>query len=130
MRVITVQISSGRVLDLITNDLKTPACEIARLYKARWEIELFFKWIEQNLKIHHFFGASRNAVTLQVIAALIGFLLVRLAQLRAQATLTLQEAFRIISATLLQRRPLNEPLHPPPQPPPSQHDLQLALAIG
>lgn len=130
VRVITVKISSGRVLELITNDLAAPACEIARLYKARWEIELFFKWIKQNLKIQHFFGSSRNAVTLQVIAALIGFLLVRLAQISARATLTLQEAFRIISATLLQRRPLNQLLHPPPRPPPRRYTLQLALPIA
>lgn len=125
VRIITVQISTGRVIDLLTNDLKTAAGDIARLYKARWAIELFFKWIKQNLKIRHFFGASRNAVTLQVIAALIAFLLVRLAQLLAFSSLTLQEAFRIIAATLLQRRPLHHLLHPP-QPPPENHASQPA----
>lgn len=131
IRIITVEIGSGRVLDLITNDLNAPAVEIARLYKARWEIELFFKWIKQNLKIQHFFGASRNAVTLQVIAALIGFLLVRLAQILAHSNLTLQEAFRIISAMLLQRRPLHQLLHPPPRPAhPNKPHAQLTLAIA
>lgn len=130
VRVITVEISSGRIIELVTNDLKTPAVEIARLYKARWDIELFFKWIKQNLKIQHFLGTSRNAVTLQIIAALIGFLLVRLAQLLARSSLTLQEAFRIISAMLLQRRSLHDLLHPLPSPtnPTGQH-AQLALAI-
>lgn len=131
VRVITVEISSGRVIELITNDLKSPAIEIARLYKTRWEIELFFKWVKQNLKIQHFLGASRNAVTLQIIAALIGFLLVRLAQLLARSSLTLQQAFRIISAMLLQRRPLHALLHPPTDPASitQRHD-QLALAIA
>jgi hypothetical protein len=125
VRVIRVEISTGRVIDLLTNDLKTAAVDIARLYKARWEVELFFKWIKQNLKIQHFFGASRNAVTLQVIAALIAFLLVRLAHLRTFSSLTLQEAFRIVGAMLMQRRALHEVLHPP-QPPPAMPDPTLA----
>jgi hypothetical protein len=131
IRIITVEISSGRIIEVITNDLKTSAVEIARLYKMRWDIELFFKWIKQNLKIQHFLGASRNAVTLQIIAALIGFLLVRLAQLLARSGLSLQEAFRIISVMLMMRRPLHDLLHPP-TPPVNHTDPhgQLALAIA
>ena len=62
VRVVTVAIDSGRRIDLVTNDLDAPAEEIAALYKQRWQIELFFKWIKQNLKIKHFLGVSENAV--------------------------------------------------------------------
>lgn len=115
VRLVTVRLETGKTLTLVTNDLKAKAVEIAALYKARWEIELFFKWIKQNLKLQHFFGESRNAITLQIIAALIAHLLVRLAQLQGAATLALQAIFRLIAATLLQRRSLSELLRPPRQ---------------
>ncbi len=56
-RAVTIRIDTGKVLRLFTNDLTSPAEEIAALYKARWEIELFFKWIKQNLKITRLMGA-------------------------------------------------------------------------
>lgn len=65
-------------LHLITNDLIRPAAEIAELYKERWQIELFFKWIKQNLKIKSFLGRSENAVRIQIYVALIAFCLLRL----------------------------------------------------
>ena len=114
VRLVTVQIGTGRVLTLVTNDLKSPATTIADLYKSRWEIELFFKWMKQNLKLHHFIGENRNAVTLQVIAALIAHLLVRLAQLQGRSTLAAQAIFRLSTATLFQRRPLYGLLATPP----------------
>lgn len=69
-------------LHLITNDHTRPAQEIAALYKERWQIELFFKWIKQNLKIKSFFGRSENAVRVQIYAALIAFCLLRLFAVR------------------------------------------------
>ena len=60
---------------LATNDLDSPAEEIAQLYRKRWQIELFFKWIKQNLKMKRFLGRSRNAVSLQIYAAIICYLL-------------------------------------------------------
>ena len=86
--------------------MQAPATAIAELYKARWEIERLFKWIKQNLRVKHFLGSSRNAITLQILAALIAFLLVRIAQLRNQPSLAAQAAYRLISATLLERRAL------------------------
>ncbi|MBV8613422.1 MAG: IS4 family transposase [Acetobacteraceae bacterium] len=114
VRLVTVEISTGRVLVLLTNDLTAPATDIAALYKSRWEVELFFKWIKQNLKLHHFLGTSRNAVTLQVIAALIAHLLVRLAQLQGRSSLAAQALFRLFALTLFQHRPLRHLLHEPP----------------
>lgn len=61
---------------LVTNDLNRTANEIAQLYKDRWQIELFFKWIKQNLKIKRFLGRSKNAVIIQIYAAIISFMLV------------------------------------------------------
>jgi len=130
VRLITVQISTGRVLTLVTNDMRARAIEIADLYKARWEIELFFKWVKQNLRIQHFLGSSKNAVTLQVLAALIAFLLVRLAQLRSRSALTIQAAFRLMGAAIMQRRSLHALLHPPPDPTPPPPPAQFAFGLS
>ena len=82
---------SGR-LRLVTNDLTAPAEEIAGLYKERWEIELFFKWIKQNLKLRHFVGRGENAVKTQLYVALIAFLVLRLAH-EAQKAVARPQAF-------------------------------------
>ncbi len=130
VRLVTVRISTGRVLILVTNDFKAPATEIADLYKARWEIELFFKWIKQNLKLQRFLGSSKNAITLQIIAALIAYLLVRLAQLRARSPLSTQAAYRLITTALMQRRPLDALLQPPPSPIDKGPNEQLVMALA
>jgi transposase len=71
---------TGKILRLLTNDLTSPASEIAGLYKRRWAIELFFRWVKQTLKIKRFLGTSENAVRIQITAALIAFLLLRAAR--------------------------------------------------
>lgn len=76
-------------LVLVTNDLSASAVEIADLYRQRWEIELFFKWIKQHLKIKKFFGESENAVRIQLLTALIAYLLVALQKVRQQFAGTL-----------------------------------------
>ncbi len=129
VRLLRVRISTGRELILVSNDLRAPATEIADLYKARWDIELFFKWVKQNLRLQHFLGSSRNAVTLQVLTALIAFLLVRLAQLRGRTALATQAAFRLIGAALMQRRSLAALLHPPPEPTHPPASAQLVLGF-
>ena len=116
MRLIGVTISTGREITLVSNDLDSPAAAIADLYKARWQVELFFKWIKQNLKISHFMGTSRNAVTIQVMAALIAFLLLRIAQKKANAALGLQAIARLVQPLALARRPIADLLFPTPPP--------------
>ncbi len=106
VRLIGVQLNAGREITLLTNDLTTSAGEIAELYKARWQVELFFKWIKQNLKLAHFFGTSRNALTIQIMAALIAYLLLRLANVAQPAGLGLQALARLMPALLFARRPL------------------------
>jgi IS4 transposase len=87
-------------LVLATNDLGSPAAEIAQRYKERWEIELFFKWIKQHLKIKSFFGRSSNAVRLQLITALIAYLLLVLYRQAQCMAHTLWESLSMISASL------------------------------
>ena len=70
-------LESGKALRIVTNDLDAPADEIAYLYKQRWQIELFFRWVKQTLRITHFLGTSENAVRIQIAVALIAFLLLR-----------------------------------------------------
>ena len=79
-REIVIRIDNGKILRLFTNDLTSPAEEIAALYKERWQIELFFKWIKQNLRITKFMGTSENAIRTQIAVAFIAYLLVRLMQ--------------------------------------------------
>ena len=97
VREIRVRTDNGTVLRIVTNDLDAPAREIADLYKRRWAIELFFRWIKQNLKIKRFMGISENAVRTQVFIALIAFLLVRLAY-TAQTAVTSMVRFTRSSA--------------------------------
>ena len=129
MRLIGVTISSGREITLVSNDLDSPATVIADLYKARWQVELFFKWIKQNLKISHFMGTSRNAVTIQIMAALIAFLLLRIAQKKANASLGLQAIARLVQPLALARRPIKDLFFPTP-PPIEKPSNQLSLAFN
>ena len=76
-RAIIVTLETGKRITLFSNDLDSPAQEIADLYKARWKIELFFRWLKQNLRIRHFLGTSRNAVRIQIAVAIIVYLVLR-----------------------------------------------------
>ena len=80
LRRIKVKRDKGGTITLITNDLKRTAVEIAALYKGRWQIELLFRWIKQHLNIRKFLGNNDNAIRLQVFAAMIAYLLLRLAR--------------------------------------------------
>ena len=117
VREITVVIETGKVLRIVSNDLGASAQEIADLYKRRWAIELFFRWVKQTLKIDHFFGTSENAVRIQIAVALIAFVLLRLAH-DANRIVDSPLAFaRLIRSTLMHRRPLAELLTAsPPKP--------------
>jgi DDE family transposase/uncharacterized protein DUF4372 len=114
VREICVRIDTGKVLRLLTNDLDAPAIEIAELYKRRWQIELFFRWIKQTLKIKHFLGQSENAVHIQIAVALIAFLLLQLAHAAQRTVRTLLTFTRLIRANIMHRRPIDRLLDPPP----------------
>jgi IS4 transposase len=113
VREICVRIATGKVLRLLTNDLDAPAIQIADLYKRRWQIELFFRWVKQTLKIKHFLGRSENAVRIQIAVALIAFLLLRLAHAAQRTVHSLLGFARLVRANLLHRRPIDRLLDPP-----------------
>src|SRR6266700_3041601 len=73
-----IQRDKGGTITLITNDLNRTAVEIGALYKRRWQIELLFRWIKQHLNIRKFLGNSDNAIRLQIVAAMIAYLLLRI----------------------------------------------------
>ena len=117
LREIVVTIQSGKIIRLVTNDLDAPAQEIAALYKQRWQIELFFKWIKQNLKIGHFLGNSENAVRIQVFVALIAYLVLRAAQACQDTVEKALEFARLVRLNLMHRRPIDALRAPKPPPP-------------
>lgn len=102
-RMVTVTIATGKTLKLFTNDLDSPAEVIADLYKTRWQIELFFRWIKQNLKIRRFHGRSANAVRLQIAAAIITYLLLKLVHAAARTKKTAAVFFTALRNALFHR---------------------------
>jgi IS4 transposase len=127
VREICVIIKSGKQLRVVTNDLDAPAEEIADLYKQRWQIELFFRWVKQTLRIKHFIGISENAVRIQIAIALIAFLVLRMAQLAQKAVYSPLEFARLVRTNLMHRRPINRLLEPPLPVPANQNQLKLGL---
>src|SRR6516164_6820298 len=125
VREVRVKLDTGKVLRILCNDLDASAAEIAALYKRRWAIELFFRWVKQTLKIRRFLGTSENAVRIQIAVALIAFLLLRLAQAAQQAIDSPLVFARLIRANLMHRRRLDRLLET--EPPPDLNPPQLAL---
>jgi hypothetical protein len=126
VREVRVRTETGKGLRILCNDLDATAQEIANLYKRRWAIELFFRWVKQTLRIRRFLGTSENAVRIQIAVALIAFLLLRLAQ-AAQHIVRSPLAFaRLVRANLMHRRRIDRLLDcdPPPAPNPNQLVLQ------
>jgi IS4 transposase len=122
VREIRVVIETGKVLRIFTNDLSAGAEDIADLYKRRWAIELFFRWVKQTLRIGHFFGTSENAVRIQIVVALIAFVLLRLAHDATKIVKSPLAFARLIRTNLMHRRAIAHLLQasPPPDPQPRQ----------
>src|SRR5712692_5045860 len=114
LRRIKVKRDNGGTITLITNDLDRTAVEIAALYKGRWQIELLFRWIKQHLNLRKFMGKNDNAIRLQIIAAMIAYLLLRLARrLNSLKMLDLRLA-ELVCQRLFMRKPIAEIDTPPP----------------
>lgn len=105
---------TGKFYQFLTNHLGWSAATIAAIYKDRWQIELFFKAIKQNLKIKAFVGTSRNAVLTQLWIAMITYLLLAIARHSARADWTVQRILRVVQLNLLERRSLRDILDPDP----------------
>lgn len=127
IRVVTVKLKTGKILRLATNDLDASAEEIADIYKQRWQIELFFKWIKQNLRIGHFLGRSQNAVQIQIYVALIAHILLRLAQATQTTVLQPLTFRRLIGLNIMERRAIKA-LRTSPEPYKTDH-RQMTLPI-
>jgi hypothetical protein len=114
VREVRVTTDTGKVLRILSNDLDASAQQIADLYRRRWAIELFFRWIKQTLKITRFVGTSENAVRIQIAVALIAFLLLRLAQAAQKAVRSPIVFSRLIRTNLMHPRSIDNLLEPPP----------------
>jgi hypothetical protein len=126
VREVRVQLQTGKVLRILSNDLDATAQQIADLYKRRWAIELFFRWIKQTLKIRRFLGTSENAIHIQIAVALIAFLLLRMAQAAQNAIASPLAFARLVRANLMHRRQLDRLLDS--EPPSVFNPAQLALS--
>jgi hypothetical protein len=127
VREVRVRTETGKILRIVTNDLDAPADEIAELYKRRWQIELFFRWVKHTLKIRHFFGTSENAVRIQLAVALIVFLILRMAHAAQTGVESLLTFTRLVGRNLMHRRPIDNLLEPPPPLIKDQRQLSLNL---
>lgn len=94
----------NKVYDYITNSITLAASTIANIYKSRWDVELFFKWVKQNLKIKTFIGTSKNAVLIQIWVAAIAYLLTEYLRFISKTGFSRMETFRIISVNILASR--------------------------
>jgi hypothetical protein len=108
---------TGKEYVFLTNRCDLSALAIADLYRQRWQIELFFKWVKQNLKIKTFYGTSRNAVLIQIWTALIAYLLLIWLKIKSTINLGILELTRLIQTTLMEHRNLWEIICPEKRPP-------------
>ena len=102
---------TGKRLVFLTNNFALPAITITELYRCRWQVELFFKWIKQHLRIKVFFGTSENAVKTQIWIAVSVYVLVAIVKKRLNLSASLYEMLQILSLTLFERIPLDQLLH-------------------
>ncbi len=114
---------TGKEYVFLTNRQDLSALEVAELYRRRWQIELFFKWLKQNLKIKAFYGTSRNAVLIQIWTALIAYLLLVWLKFKSRVGLSLLEFIRLAQTMLLERCDLWGMLNPTANAPPPQRFL-------
>lgn len=134
LRRIKAKRDEGGTITLLTNDLARTAVEIAALYKSRWQIELLFRWIKQHLDIRKFLGTNDNAIRLQILTAMIAYLLLRIAaRVNCIKMLPLRFA-ELVGQFLFTRRPIAQIEKPPPvnpsKPKPRNSPDQLEFCYG
>lgn len=114
LRRLRLQRQNGDAITLLTNDLKRSAGEIAALYKGRWQIELLFRWIKQNLRIRKLLANNGNAIRLQLFAAMIAFALLRIAARTHRVAFSILRFTNLVGCCLFQRRDIAAIERPPP----------------
>ncbi len=107
-RISYVALDTGQRFVFLTNNFTLPSLQIAQLYKCRWQIELFFKWIKQHLRIKAFYGTSVNAVKTQVWTAISVYVLVAILKKELRLSRSLSEILQILSVTLFERVPISQ----------------------
>ena len=122
LRRIRYRDEEGRTLVFLTNNMGLPALTICGLYRQRWHVELFFKWIKQHLRIKRFFGNSQNAVKTQIWIAVAAYLLVAIMRKRLNLDLSLHAILQILSVTPFEKTPLFQLLSEPQAPDNVPHD--------
>ena len=117
---------TGKTFNFLTNNFAIPAQAVADLYRYRWQVELFFKWIKQHLRIKSFFGTSENAVKSQIWIASSVYVLVAIIKKRLQIQADLYTMLQILSLTLFERTPFNQILTDASEPGYKNHGAESA----
>ena len=121
-RVVFVDTDKDNRLNLLTNQMTLPALTIAELYRCRWQVELFFKWIKQHLRIKPFYGKSENAVKTQTWIAISLYVLVAIIKKQLKLDLSLYIILQIFSITLFEKMPILQAL--------TETDYKYKITIG
>ena len=109
-RVIYCDTETGKRLKFLTNNFALPALTIAQIYKQRWQVELFFKWIKQHLRFKAFYGTSENAVKTQIWIAVSVYVFVAIVRKRLRLDSSLYQILQILSLTLFEKTPISHAL--------------------
>ncbi len=120
-------ITTGKHYIFLTNNFKLAAKTIADIYKARWQVELFFKWIKQNMKIKSFIGTSKNAVMTQIWIAMCVYLLLAFIKFQSKMNKTMQQILRLLQLNLFEKRDLMALLRGDPPNRNHTSDIQMSL---
>ncbi len=123
---------TNKTYEFMSNNFNLSAKTIADIYKSRWDIELFFKWIKQNLKVKTFIGTSENAVKIQIWTAMIAYILTEYIRFKSRTSFTILKAFRILSENILCNADIYDLLmecKPPSQIKIKNCDLQLVMSF-
>jgi hypothetical protein len=112
-RVSYLDVETRKRFQFLTNNFTLPAVTIAQIYKSRWQVELFFKWIKQHLRIKAFYGTSENAVKTQIWIAVSVYVLVAIVRKRLLLSISLYQILQILSVTLFEKTPILQALQPP-----------------
>jgi hypothetical protein len=127
LREVVIEIATGKRLRIVSNDIAAPAEEIAHIYKTRWQIELVFRWLKQNLQLTKFVATTENAVRTQIAVAIIAYLLMRIAHGAQKAVPSLLIFMRLVADNLMQPRSFRDLLKPPPDPVPQTLQTELDI---
>ena len=125
LRRVVIRDQDGKRVTFLTNNTSLAPETVGELYRLRWQVELFFKWIKQHLRMKAFFGTSENAVKTQIWIAVATYVLIAIVKKRASLPHSLYELLQILSLTMFETTPINQLLTPTPQS--LQDDQQLVL---